>query len=69
VHRYVHNTWEIAEKIEYDLGLDLDRLTALRFTNLPVWGQMRPDSARESGQAVRRDKNQNNQALPFWVAR
>jgi hypothetical protein len=30
---------------------------------------MQPDSARETGQAARREKNQNNQALPLWVAR
>jgi hypothetical protein len=45
------------------------KATQLRFTNLPVWGQMRPDSVRENAQTVRREKNQNNQALPLWVAR
>jgi hypothetical protein len=45
------------------------KTTQLRFTNLSVWGQVRTDSARDDGQTVRRERNQNNQALPMWVSR
>ena len=62
--------WRLPDQMEIFVAREWpQKTTQLRFTNLPVWGQMRPDSARESGQAARREKNQNNQALLCWVAR
>ena len=65
-----HAIWRLPDQMEIFVAREWpQKTTQLRFTNLPVWSQMRPDSARESGQAIRREKNQNNQALPFWVTR
>ena len=62
--------WRLPDQMEIFVAREWpQKTTQLRFTNLPVWGQMRPDSVRENGQTVRREKNQNNQALPLWVAR
>ena len=62
--------WRLPDQMEIFVAREWpQKTTQLRFTNLPVWSQMRPDLIRESGQAARREKNQNNQALPFWVAR
>lgn len=62
--------WLLPDQMEIFVAREWpQKTTQLRFTNLPVWAQMRPDSVREGGQAVRREKNQNNQALPMWVSR
>lgn len=62
--------WRLPDQMEIFVAREWpQKTTHLRFTNLPVWGQMRPDSVRENGQAIRREKNQNNQALPMWVSR
>jgi hypothetical protein len=63
--------WRLPDQMEIFVAREWpQKTTQLRFTNLPVWAQMRPDSVREGGQqAVRREKNQNNQALPVWVPR
>ena len=62
--------WRLPDQMEIFVAREWpQKTTQLRFTNLPVWGQMRPDSVRDSWQTARREKNQNNQALPLWVAR
>lgn len=62
--------WRLPDQMEIFVAREWpQKTTQLRFTNLSVWGQMRNDSVRESGQVVRREKNQNNQALPVWVSR
>ena len=62
--------WRLPDQMEIFVAREWpQKTTQLRFTNLPVWATMRPDSIRENGQAIRREKNQNNQALPIWVSR
>lgn len=62
--------WRLPDQMEIFVAREWpQKTTQLRFTNVPVWGQMRPDSTRESGQPIRREKNQNNQALPVWTSR
>ena len=62
--------WRLPDQMEIFVARGWpQKTTQLRFTNLPVWAQMRPDIGRELGQTVRREKNQNNQALPVWVSR
>jgi hypothetical protein len=62
--------WRLPDQMEIFVAREWpQKTTQLRFTNLPVWEQMRSDSVRELGQTVRREKNQNNQVLPVWVAR
>ena len=62
--------WRLPDQMEIYVAREWpQKTTQLRFTNLPVWDQVRPDSVREVGQTVRREKNQNNQALPMWVSR
>jgi hypothetical protein len=62
--------WRLPDQMEIFVAREWpQKTTQLRFTNLPVWGQMRPDSTRESGQPILRERNQNNQALPMWVPR
>ncbi len=62
--------WRLPDQMEIFVAREWpQKTTQLRFTNQPVWAQMRPDSVREEGQVVRREKNQNNQALPMWVSR
>lgn len=62
--------WRLPDQMEIFVAREWpQKTTQLRFTNLPVWAQMRPDSVREDGQVVRRERNQNNQALPMWVSR
>ena len=62
--------WLLPDQMEIFVAREWpQKTTQLRFTNLPVWGQMRPDSTRENGQPIRRERNQNNQALPMWVSR
>ncbi len=62
--------WRLPDQMEIIVAREWpQKTTQLRFTNLPVWVQMRPDLGRELGQTVRREKNQNNQALPVWVSR
>jgi hypothetical protein len=62
--------WRLPDQMEIFVAREWpQKTTQLRFTNLPVWGQMRPDSVRENGQPIRRENNQNNQALPMWVSR
>jgi hypothetical protein len=61
--------WRLPDQMEIFVAREWpQKTTQLRFTNLPVWGQMRPDSTRENGQPIRRERNQNNQALPMWVS-
>lgn len=61
--------WRLPDQMEIFVAREWpQKTTQLRFTNLPVWAKMQPDSVRE-GQAVQREKNQNNQALPVWVSR
>jgi hypothetical protein len=62
--------WRLPDQMEIFVAREWpQKTTQLRFTNLSVWGQVRTDSAREDGQTVRRERNQNNQALPMWVSR
>lgn len=62
--------WRLPDQMEIFVAREWpQKTTQLRFTNLPVWAQMRPDSVRDRGQVVQREKNQNNQALPMWVSR
>ena len=62
--------WRLPDQMEIFVAREWpQKTTQLRFTNLPVWGQMRPDSTRENGQPIRRERNPNNQALPVWVSR
>ena len=62
--------WRLPDQMEIFVARAWpQKTTQLRFTNLSVWAQMQPDLVREGGQAVRREKNQNNQALPVWVSR
>lgn len=62
--------WRLPDQMEIFVAREWpQKTTQLRFTNLSVWGQMRTDSARDDGQTVRRERNQNNQALPMWVSR
>lgn len=62
--------WRLPDQMEIFVAREWpQKTTQLRFTNLSVWGQVRADSAREDGQTVRRERNQNNQALPMWVSR
>ena len=62
--------WRLPDQMEIFVAREWpQKTTQLRFTNLSVWGQVRTNSAREDGQTVRREKNQNNQALPVWVSR
>jgi hypothetical protein len=62
--------WRLPDQMEIFVAREWpQKTTQLRFTNLPVWAQMQSDSVREGGQVVRREKNQNNQALPVWVSR
>jgi hypothetical protein len=62
--------WRLPDQMEIFVAREWpEKTTQLRFTNLSVWAQMRPDSAREDGQPIRRERNQNNQALPMWVSR
>jgi hypothetical protein len=62
--------WRLPDQMEIFVAREWpQKTTQLRFTNLPVWGQMRPYAARENGQPIRRERNQNNQALPMWVSR
>ena len=62
--------WRLPDQMEIFVAREWpQKTTQLRFTNLSVWGQVRTDSAREDGQTIRRERNQNNQALPMWVSR
>ena len=62
--------WRLPDQMEIFVAREWpQKTTQLRFTNLSVWGQMRTEPVREAGQTVRREKNQNNQALPMWVSR
>jgi hypothetical protein len=62
--------WRLPDQMEIFVAREWpQKTTQLRFTNLSVWGQVRTDSPREDGQTVRRERNQNNQALPMWVSR
>jgi hypothetical protein len=62
--------WRLPDQMEIFVAREWpQKTTQLRFTNLPVWGQMRTGSTRENGQPIRREKNPNNQALPMWVSR
>jgi len=62
--------WRLPDQMEIFVAREWpQKTTQLRLTNLSVWGQVRTDSAREDGQTVRRERNQNNQALPMWVSR
>lgn len=62
--------WRLPDQMEIFVAREWpQKTTQLRFTNLSLWGHVRTDSTREDGQTVRRERNQNNQALPMWVSR
>lgn len=60
--------WRLPDQMEILVGREWpSKTTYLRFFNVPIWGQV-TDLARETVQS-RREKDQNPQALPVWVAR
>jgi hypothetical protein len=62
--------WRLPDQMEILVAREWpQKTTQLRLTNLSIGGQMRPEAERENGQTARREKIQNNQALPMWVSR
>jgi len=62
--------WRLPDQMEIFVAREWpQKTTQLRFTNMPVWAQMHPDATQGGGQAIRRERHQNNQALPVWVPR